>query len=46
MSKVYKTGGGFINPHDDVNHDYSTSEKNNYTTRPLTFNGDSTKFEW
>lgn len=29
-----------------VNYDYSTSEENNYTNRPLTFNRDSTQFEW
>lgn len=29
----------------DVKYDYNTSEKNNYTTRPSTFSGSSTKFK-
>lgn len=33
-------------PRDDVNHDQSTYDKNNYVAKPPTFNGDSTKFEW
>lgn len=38
--------GGPTNPFGRVNHDYSNFEKNNYTARPHTFSGDSTKFEW
>lgn len=29
-----------------IPHDYSSSEKNDYTSRLLTFSGDSTEFEW
>lgn len=29
-------------PHADVSHDYSASEKNNYTARPPTSSEDST----
>lgn len=29
-----------------IPHDYSSFEKSNYIVRPLTFSGDSTKFEW
>lgn len=46
MSGVYDTGNGTPNPHVAINHDYINSEKNNYTTRPSTFTGDSTEFEW
>jgi hypothetical protein len=28
-----------------VNYDNNASKKNNYTTRPQTFSGDSTEFE-
>lgn len=28
-----------------VNHDYNTSERNNYTARPPTSSGDSIEFE-
>lgn len=33
-------------PLGDVNHDYSTSKKKNYVSRPPVFNGNSTEFEW
>lgn len=36
---------GTPNPFGRVNHDNSTSKKNNYTTRPPTFSGDSIEFE-
>lgn len=29
-----------------VNHDYSTSRRNNYVAKPPTFSADSTEFEW
>lgn len=34
------------NQHATINHEYSTSENNNYTSRHLTFSGDSAEFEW
>lgn len=40
------SSGGTPNPLGDFSHDYSTSEKNNYITRPPTSNGDSAEFEW
>lgn len=33
-------------PYCNNNHDKSTSGQNTYTTRPPTFSGDSTEFEW
>lgn len=42
MYEVYRTGSGTPNPHATINHDYSTSEKKNYTIRPPTFSGNST----
>lgn len=44
-SEVSGSGRGTPNPFGTVNHDYSTSEKKNYTTRTSTFSGDSTEFE-
>lgn len=46
MSKISGTGSGTPNPHATINHGYSTSEKNNYTSRPPTLSGDSIEFEW
>lgn len=46
MYGVSKSGSGTPNPHDTINHNYNTLEKNNYTTRPPTFSEDSTEFEW
>lgn len=44
MTDVSKTSS---NPRNNVvNYDYSDFEMNNYTFKPLTFSGDSTKFEW
>ena len=40
------SSGGTPNPIVIVNHDYNTSDKNNYAARPPTFSGDSTEFEW
>lgn len=45
-SGVSHSGRGTPNPFGNVSYDYSTSEKNNYITRPPTFSGDSTEFEW
>jgi len=41
------TGSG-RNNNSIVNYDYNTSptEKNNYSMRPLSFNGDATQFSW
>ena len=41
------TGSG-RNNNSIVNYDYDTSptEKNNYSMRPLSFNGDATQFSW
>ena len=44
MSGFYKSGSGTPNPHADMKHDYSNSEKNNYTTRLTTFSGDFNEF--
>lgn len=46
MYEISKTGSGSPNPHVTINNDYNTYEKNNYTARPPTFNGDFTEFEW
>lgn len=46
MFGVFDTRSGTPNPYAAINHDYIISEKNNYTTRPTTFSGDSTEFEW
>lgn len=46
MSRVSESDSGSPNPHASINHDYITSEKNDYTALPPTFNGESTEFEW
>lgn len=46
MSGVFEYDSVTPNPHVTINHDYSTSEKNNYTARPQIFSGDSTEFKW
>lgn len=33
-------------PRGNNNHGQSTYDKNNYISRPLTFNGNSTEFDW
>lgn len=44
MSGVSESESGTPTPDAAINHDYSKPKKNNYTTRPLTWNGDSTEF--
>lgn len=48
-TKSYHYGDGGPSPQPtllgDVNHDYSTSERNNNTTRHSTFSEDSIEFE-
>lgn len=44
-SGVSGHGGDSHNLFNRVNHDNNTSERNNYTTRPPTFSGDSSEFE-
>ena len=43
-SGVSGSGGGTSNPFGIVSRDYNTYEKNNYTTIPPTFSGDSAEF--
>lgn len=45
-SGVSESGSGSPNPHAAIDQYYSNSKINNYTTRPLNFNGESTEFEW
>lgn len=46
MYGVSESDNGTPNLRVVINHDYNTSEKNNYTARPLTFSGDSIEFDW
>lgn len=46
MSRVSEFDSGTPNPYATINHECSTSEKNNYTARAPTSSGDSKKFEW